>query len=284
MVWPHDSFASMDTDLYSIRMLATLSGEHLSGAEQLAGAGEIETLAAALARRALDHSRGRADAIRISIENIAQAQVVRGILPGLRTVQVDSFESGREVATALLHAAGVSSVAADEAMKSLCNGPAAGGGTMRGAMLVDALTGQRLEPDARRGVRVSRLGMTAETRDILEAKLDACGLNNDHVREALTLAGKVISAEGIVAELCWSDDPDYTAGYVATPRFGYVRFPHMKPLHSTLGGRAFFVSPMGNSRLQDLIRYLETTPWLACNLGAIQGTLTVGAFYESLEK
>ena len=35
------------------------------------------------------------------------------------------------------------------------------------------------------------------------------------MREALVLASKVQSAEGIVGELCWSDDPDDTIGYVA---------------------------------------------------------------------
>ena len=47
------------------------------------------------------------------------------------------------------------------------------------------------------------------------------------MREALVLASKVQSAEGIVGELCWSDDPDYTVGYVACNGI-YHRIPNMK--------------------------------------------------------
>ena len=48
-------------------------------------------------------------------------------------------------------------------------------------------------------------------------------------REALALATKVIWS-GVVAELCWSDEPEYVAGYVATARHGSVRFPNFKRL------------------------------------------------------
>ena len=72
-------------------------------------------------------------------------------------------------------------------------------------------------------------------------KLAAIGLTHFRTREALALATKVAHAPGIIAELCWSDDPDYTAGYVASPRIGYVRFPVLKLPDDPRGGRVFFV-------------------------------------------
>ena len=54
-------------------------------------------------------------------------------------------------------------------------------------------------------------------------------LMNVHMREALVLATKVQSCPGIVGELCWSDDPDYTVGYVACNGI-YHRIPNMKEM------------------------------------------------------
>jgi 6-carboxyhexanoate--coA ligase len=79
------------------------------------------------------------------------------------------------------------------------------------------------------------------------------------MREALVLASKVQSAEGIVGELCWSDDPDYTVGYVACNDI-YHRIPSMKEFGSNLGGRVFFVKT--NTDVDCVIKYLEKAPVL----------------------
>jgi len=79
------------------------------------------------------------------------------------------------------------------------------------------------------------------------------------VREALVLASKVAAGSGIVAELCWSDDPEYTTGYVASGH-GYIRIPHCKPLGNTVGGRIFFVNPLAD--LSMLENYLQHQPVL----------------------
>ena len=71
----------------------------------------------------------------------------------------------------------------------------------------------------------------------------------------------------LIAELCWSDDPDYTAGYVCAPGFGYLRIPHLKQAGDPHGGRAFFFMP--GFRLADTIRFLEETPFLIDRLGLI---------------
>ena len=42
---------------------------------------------------------------------------------------------------------------------------------------------------------------------------------------------------GVVAELCWSDDPDYTTGYVAGKNIGYVR---IKPIYKQSKDKAYY--------------------------------------------
>lgn len=241
--------------LYSIRMHATREGHHLSGAERLAPAWALEELAASLVRRALSHPRGEADVLRLTVEAVAAGEVLRGRLPDVTTVRVSDWRSGRYAARQLLLEAGISPVAADGVMASLAAGAAPGGVSMRGAMLVDAETGARLESDPARGVRASRMDIAPEAEAALRRELLRRGLDNPHVREALVLAAKVAAAPGIAAELCWSDDPDYTAGYVCTPARGYVRFPHLKPAGEERGGRAFFLRPGGDP--EATVRFLE---------------------------
>lgn len=258
----------MNTPLYSIRMRSAREGHHLSGAERLSSAEELEQLAAAMVRRALTHTRGQAETIELSIEALDQARVRRAALPDLRTRLVHDWRQGRQAAAQLLRQAGVSADAVDQAMATIAAGAAPDGRSMRGAMLIDAASGRRLEPDRARGVRVSRMDLSLTARQTLASGLQALGLDNDHVREALVLAGKVLTAQGIVAELCWSDDPDYTAGYVASPQLGYVRFPQLKPLGEERGGRAFFVAA-GAQNLARLINYLESQPLLFDRIGQL---------------
>lgn len=246
----------MKNDLYSIRMHASSGGRHLSGAEHLAPFDDLEGLAAALVRRALHHPGGAAEQVTISIEPVLVESIRQSRLPDVRTVRVLDWEQGRQSALHWLKVAGVTEIAALTAMQVLAQGAAPDGTSMRGAMLVDALSGERLELDHARGVRVSRMDLTLEAAQSLRAALAQRGLDNPHVREALTLAGKVLLAPGIVAELCWSDDPDYPAGYVAAPGFGYVRFPYLKPLGEGRGGRAFFFAREGFN-LDQVVTFLE---------------------------
>ncbi|MBE0595822.1 MAG: 6-carboxyhexanoate--CoA ligase [Desulfuromonadales bacterium] len=260
----------MPQSLYSIRMHATREGRHLSGAERLAPRSAVEALAAALVRRALEHPRGQADRLRLTVEAVPAETVRFAQLPDLRTVPVADYFVGRQAALRLLERAGVAPEAAAIAMQALAAGAAPEGVAMRGAMLVDAQTGARLEADPARGIRVSRMDLAASTETELGQGLRPLGLDNPHVREALLLAGKVLAAPAIVAELCWSDDPDYTAGYVAAPHLGYVRLPHLKPAGEERGGRAFFLRG-GREELPALIDFLEKQPVLFDRLGALRG-------------
>lgn len=63
--------------------------------------------------------------------------------------------------------------------------------SMRGAMLLCAVTGQRVDDTKERGVRVSRMDIADESgfTQLLEER----NIHNTHVREALVLASKVAS-------------------------------------------------------------------------------------------
>lgn len=245
--------------LYSVRMRAAAGGaheaggRHISGAERLVTRQQVAAVTAEMQERAWGHSRGEADFINIRIEKIA-ASAIRyvPVLP-VRTRAVKDLSGSRQAAVEELSQAGVSNVAAAAGMAALSNLS----DSLRGAMLLCAVTGQRLDGQPDRGIRVSR--MDSADPASFAAWLTNQGLATVHTREALTLASKVLGQEGIVAELCWSDDPEYTTGYVAS-RGGYVRLPFIKPAGSAIGGRVFFVHP--ESELQDIITYLERQPVL----------------------
>ncbi|WP_305042022.1 6-carboxyhexanoate--CoA ligase [Geoalkalibacter sp.] len=261
-------FQPMSDELYSVRMHAERAGAHLCGAERLVSADRIEETAAVLVRRALVHPRGCAEGLRLAVDRVDPASVVRGRLPAVTTLQVSDFSTGRALAAELLAKAGVSSAAAVFAIHCLARGAAPDGRSMRGAMLVGATSGRRLEPDAARGVRVTRMDLSPQAEERLRADLAACGLDRPQVREALVLAAKVLAAPGVVAELCWSDDPDYTTGYVASADLGYVRLTELKPAGDERGGRVFFVDE-ARVDLAALIAFLEHQVFLADAVGAV---------------
>ena len=245
----------MPDRLYSLRMRAERDGEHCSGAERIAPAEALPALAADLVARALAHGSGAPDAVHCHIDRLPGAMPCRP-LPDVRTYAVPDSLAGRVCAKGLLLKAGVAAPAVDTALQLLADGPAPGGRVMRGAILIDALTGRRLEADPARGVRVSRMDLEPQARSGILKMLAAAGLGHQRVAEALVLAGKVLQAPGIVAEVCWSDDPDYLAGYVADPQLGYQRITCLKESGDGRGGRALFVHAAGGD-LQPLVDFLE---------------------------
>lgn len=237
-------------ELYSVRMRAAQGGphekggHHISGAERIVKLEEVGTIAQSLADRALHHSKGTADFINITVDLIPPEKITYIDCLKVEEHKTGSISESHQLATDLLQGPHISETAVLKAislLKSLDK-------SMRGAMLVDAITGERLDTGDR-GVRVSHMD-----------SFDSYALgDNEHMREALVLASKVQSAEGIVGELCWSDDPDYTVGYVAYNDI-YHRIPSMKEFGSNLGGRVFFVKP--NTDVDCVIKYLEKAPVL----------------------
>jgi 6-carboxyhexanoate--CoA ligase len=240
--------------LYSVRMRSAeggpheMGGRHISGAERIVTRERVEEISNAMLQRAFSHTRGQADFINIVVEKIEEEQI-QGVplLPITMVVAADVVE-GHKALLAALQEGGVTLQAAQRGIESLLALP----DSMRGAMLFCNSTGQRLDDTYARGIRVSRMDIDEEA-DFIQM-LGEKGINNTHVREALVLASKVAAAPGMVAELCWSDDPEYTTGYVAFPG-RYIRIPHCKPMGSAIGGRVFFIKP--ETTLSMIKEYLE---------------------------
>jgi 6-carboxyhexanoate--CoA ligase len=172
-------------------------------------------------------------------------------------------KQGEKLARQLLQSSGISKMAIDMAFELIKRDG------MRGAAIITAEKGKRLEPDRERGIRVSRLGITKSALKRLSSKLSKYGINTETVKEALILASKVSSCEQVIAELCVSDDPYYTTGYVASKKFGYVRIPHVKNKGSRNGGRAFFVRE--GIDIRDIIEYLEGRPAIIGKVSLCKG-------------
>ncbi|WP_308511996.1 6-carboxyhexanoate--CoA ligase [uncultured Veillonella sp.] len=238
------------SELYSVRMRAAQGGphekggHHISGAERIVKLEEVGVIAQVLADRALHHSKGIADFINITVDLIPSNEITYIDCLEVEEHRTKTIAAAHQLANKLLQGADITEVAIQNAI-TLLKGLDS---SMRGAMLVDATTGKRID-EGNRGVRVSHM-------DSFDS--EALG-DNDHMREALVLASKVKSAEGIVGELCWSDDPDYTVGYVACNGI-YHRIPNMKELGSAIGGRVFFVR--SDIDRDSVIEYLEKVPVL----------------------
>lgn len=249
--------------LYSVRMRSAMGGDHLSGGYHISGAErlvpreEVPAAASEMIKRAQTHERGEADFINVVVEKVEKAQVISCFALPVTTIRTENYAEGRDFACQLLYRIGIDPALAKQAVSLLAN-PAQ---QMRGAIVLDICTGSRLNEDVQQGIRASRMDAAYNRRAEFARRLEAAGLNSEHTREALILATKVCNTPGIVAELCWSDDPGYTAGYVASKKCGYVRFPHLKPPGLAQGGRIFFFDPQAGD-YQQAVQYLENQPVL----------------------
>ena len=256
----HDSFRAMSREIYSLRMHSSRGEKHISGAERLLDFSELEASTLAMLSRALHHPRGAAEKISLTIQSLDHAQVLKRPLLKLSTIESSGWIQGRECAQGLLENLGLESTLISNAISLLAAGPAPCGGVMRGAMLIDAVTGQRLEPDQSRGVRVSRMDIDPDSRSKIELLLRKQSIGKPQVIEAWVLASKVALYPQVVAELCWSDDPEYLTGYVASAKMGYQRITQLKEIGSEIGGRIFFIKPA--IKLTELIEKFQFEPVL----------------------
>jgi 6-carboxyhexanoate--CoA ligase len=256
----------MDQDnLYSIRMRASAGNQHISGAERIVSSGKVDDIVKSLVARARE-KKSPPDKIVLTIERLGGIPIRTLSALDLVTVNTPDMTAGRSVASRILRSLGVSEKSVTAAFNYLGSGATTYGGNMRGAMIIDSQQGERLEPDQERGVRASRFDWTDEALDTIIRKLAAIGLTHFRTQEALALATKVAHAPGMIAELCWSDEPDYTAGYVASRSIGYVRFPILKLRGDPRGGRVFFVDRNTLDRVA-FIHYLQLEPVLITNCG-----------------
>ena len=240
---------------------------HISGAEGIYKDADAARIVGEYAMRAMHHPRGGPDRIVITVEKMRQKPFMTRTLP-VTTLKCRSVPEAQESISRILAASGIS----EKAVKSAL-GVVYGEKTMRGASLICAGSGKRIEPDRKRGVRATCLGITDAAERSLSALLSKEGLNNTTVKEALVLASKVAACSLILAELCVSDDPDYTTGYVSSRRYGYVRIPGIKRRGISGGGRVFFVGD--NADRGAVTCFLEETPLLVNRTSPVRGTRSI---------
>lgn len=244
MYWGMDSLKRTESSdvLFSVKMRSSSGGRHVSGAERFSDESGVCGVVSGLAARALSHERGTPDMVNIRVESVPRGEVVHIPALKVRTERADTPQAGIDAAARLLLKAGVADPG--RALEILrC------AGQMRGAMILDARTLERLEPDFSRGVRVTNM-------DSSETHPGGVSSVKNHFSEALVLASKTASAPGIIAEFCVSDDPGYVTGYVASRDLGYVRIEKLKEYGDSRGGRIFFYDGP-KAELDAAIRYLE---------------------------
>lgn len=241
---------------YSVRMRAALGGPHENGGKHISGGEKISTFANLqssvnyLLEKGLHHSKGTPDFLQIQLEQITEPIQV---LPPLhvQTLKANDVMHGQQIARELLQKIGIDKHVVEKAFSHLTHLQ-----TIRGAILVDAKTGDRLDSQQDRGVRVSRFDW--ETSNFTKWASHFKENHSPRVKEAIELATKVCRHPATIAELCWSDDPEYVTGYVASQKYGYQRITKLKEVGDDFGIRIFFIDASQN--LDEYISYLEKQP------------------------
>lgn len=230
--------------IYSVKMRASKLEDkkelHISGAERIVSEEYLDEILLSLKERALSHEKGVPNSINIKIENINEQEILNLKALKVREIDVLNLENGyKEIKYFLESKNVINPQKVIELIKNTSN--------MRGAMVLNIRTLERMEKDKARGVRVTYM-------DYSNYNKRTC--KKDHFLEALALATKVANAPGIVGEVCISDDPNYIKGYVSSKEDGYVRITKLKKLGDEKGSRVFLYDP-NLCEIEETIDFLE---------------------------
>lgn len=232
-------------DMYSVKMRASMElggvNKHISGAEKIVNESQLAGCVDALIARGLNHDKGKADFLNIKLELIKDQVLYLDALP-VTTIEVDSYSEGLKKVEDFLkenHIGNISKI------MDMLNETFA----MRGAMLLDIRTLERLEEDHSRGIRATYMDLERDVSMVLANE-------KNHYMEAIVLATKVANCPGIVGEICISDDPGYVTGYVASRACGYRRITKLKEYGSENGGRIFLFDSTKAS-VDEAVEYLQ---------------------------
>ncbi len=237
--------------LYSIKMRASEKKKHISGSEKIIQGDQIESCVKQLVKRGMKHPKGTPDLLNIKVETLKEDNILYLDALPVSTIEVDNYQKGLDEVKKFLTSLNLKNV--EEIMSVLSDTYA-----MRGAILLDVDTLERLEPDRERGIRATYMDAErTQNNPILEEK--------NHYAEAIVLATKVAYAPNILGEICISDDPDYVTGYVASKTTGYRRITKMKEIGSENGGRIFLYQG-SKEDVANTIFYLERQPVIVKNV------------------
>lgn len=237
--------------LYSIRMRAEEKGRHISGAEGLIEYSKIKQTVQEMIERSFSHPRGKSDLVTLTIEEVSSPIKRINPLFRIKEVQNDHETTTLETITELLQPLLISENLIHRMYEFIMSDE-----VLPGALLLDMHSGEIIKHH-KDYIRVSRFDWEEDTKNHILNHLGKA--SSARVLEALALASKV-QASGVFLELCCSDDPDYTTGYISFCNT-YYRIPNMKALKSNRGGRVFLIDPRKNN-VEEVVHFLEKTPVL----------------------
>jgi 6-carboxyhexanoate--CoA ligase len=255
-----------EEDFFSIRMRAFSGEKHLSGGEDLVERSALRDRLLALTEQGLTSSRnqeGVLPSLNIRVEPVKNSSVLRKTLLPVHCLESSSHQETLSFLSGVLEAIGsresIDTSSLGRWLNDVLNGTESG---LSGASLFFP-DGERWIPE-NRGVRVTQFGMVPAIRQTLleEAKNHPAGSGRRFV-DALQIASKVAGLPDFLLELCASDNPEYTTGYIALRNFGYLRLPLLKRAGNSSGGRVILLSRKLDERERaHAVSYLSRTPVL----------------------
>lgn len=237
------------SEYFSVRMRASYKSHHISGAERICKLNDLPSIISELLKRPKVF-----DFLSLKVEKVGHIEYIEP-LP-IKSFYFKNVEDGKTFAKKLLIDFGIKTDIVDNVFTLISNGPA-NGKNMRGAMIIDAETGKRLEKDFEKGIRTIKVDWdNREYASTVLSSYKPLKLTNRSL-DALALVSKNVKC-GILAEVCWSDDKDYTTGYVVVNGV-YHRIEPLKQIGSPYGGRAYFIKA---KNLESIIRCLREKAFL----------------------
>lgn len=237
--------------LYNIRMRSSENNNHISGAERITEFKNIHKIVSNMIDRSFNHKRGKPDFVSIKIEKVIEEINIIEPISNISNINNSSVKTTLNTIKQVLKPLKISETLINSLYETITSGT-----SISGAILIDINSGQRLD-NKENGIRVSRVDWQETTRkQFVKQHPDS---DSERRLEAIALASKV-QRSGVVAELCCSDDPHYTTGYIALNN-RYIRIPNMKMENCLSGGRVFLIDSQKN-HIAETIHFLEKTPVL----------------------
>jgi 6-carboxyhexanoate--CoA ligase len=227
-------------------MRATLNGKHVSGQERIVKREELEEVILELHNR----PKGDWDFQTIKVEKLKEPPEVLGKALPIKEYKFSCVPLARNFIVGILETElGIRREITKPLLAKLGSG-INNGSNLPGALLVDPESGEILNPDLQKGIRTILFDWS--DREKIRKQLLERGFT-ERTLDALALATKNVYC-GVEAEVCWSDDPDYVTGYVAGPKFGYIRISPLKEKGNPFGGRIYFVKKEKVERVIECLR------------------------------
>ena len=228
-------------------MRASRKGKHVSGQERIVKGNELERVILELHRRPKDEW----DFQTLKVEKLKEPpEILERALP-IKEYRFSCVPLTWNFVVGLLESSlGIKREITKPLFAKLLGGLSPKGGNLKGALLVDLRTGEILNPIPEKGIRTILFDWL--DRDRIKEELLKRGYTL-RTLDALALATKNIFC-GVEAEVCLSDDPSYTVGYVATQKEGYIRLSPVKEKGNPFGGRIYFLKKENLNKTLECLR------------------------------